>query len=97
MAFEASGTGGRVFVGYQRALDIATWSIVKREEVLADPVTILEGKAENIDEFWSRYSKVSVRLRMSGCQWAWALAEMGSVEPLIIMLYGPPSSLPLET
>ena len=90
MAFEAFGDEGGLFVGYQRAADVRDWHIAKREQMLSDPVTVLNGRLERADRFWIDRREFSVRLRITGCWWIWSEAEMQERDPLAVWLYGQP-------
>lgn len=91
MAFEASGSTARIFVGYQRAADLTDWSVIKREDEIGDPVAVLTGVLTNVDRFWiESTSSVRVKLRMNKCWWVWDLAQVQSLDPIVIWLYHNP-------
>lgn len=93
MAFEASGTHAQLFVGYHRAADVSAWNLVKREEFVGDSVVVFSGKLERIDHFWTTYTNVSVRVRMSKCWWVWDTAQVQTLEPLLVLMTGSPRAV----
>jgi len=93
LGFEATGIQGELRVGHQRAAHIRDWRIVKREDMLCDPVTVLTGRLETRNSFWMAHGKFSVRLHFNKCTWVWEVAELKSSDPLELWLYNSPHSL----
>jgi len=96
MAFVATGHEGELFFRYHRLATLINWDVQRREEFLADDVTVLHGRLTDIDLFWADRTDASVKLRMSGCWWVWDTAKVRSIEPLEVWLHGAPHATPLE-
>ena len=97
MSFEANGTVGGIYVGYQTAAKLSAWEVRRREEFIGDAASVLTGRASDVDEFWfGQASRVGVRLDMGKCCWIWDTAEIQSEDPLIVLLDGEPRSISKE-
>jgi len=90
--FEANGDRAELFAGYQRAADVRGWRVVKREQELCDPVTVLTGRLERVDRFWISRANVA-RLRFNKCFWVWDQAEVITLDPLEVWLYHDPRAV----
>ena len=90
--FEATGDRGELLAGWHHAAHVRGWRIVKREESLRDPVTVLRGRLENPNRFWAGRAD-RIRLTMGRCKWAWDDIEIRSLDPLEVWLYNAPRSI----
>lgn len=78
---ELTGTVGKLKVGYQVALTIGPWTVVRQQPTLGLPEVTLTGTVVRADGYWSRQRPMVVGLWMGETWWVWTtLTEIEGIE-----------------
>ncbi len=71
MGFEASGTGGEVLVGYQRAARLGAWRVSAERKDLGR----IEADLRDVDDWWIAQPLTQIRLFTTRAVWVWTAVE----------------------
>lgn len=68
---KATGTLGRLKVGFHRAADIGNWNLIYKPESVGIPYADVEAAIKCTDQFWMTQLPMSLGLHMGQSWWVW--------------------------
>jgi hypothetical protein len=71
MGFDASGTGGEVLVGYQRAARLGAWHVSAERTDWGR----VEAELLDVDDWWIAQPLTQIRLFTRTAVWVWTVFE----------------------